>query len=202
MFSSIFGPTRSEIWHQLECQIGGRIVERGFWNGGEALVARVQNWTVTLDEYAQTMLVNTTPVVITHTRMRAPFGNPSRFRFVIHRTGLLDELGKLFGMQDVEVGEPEFDRSFILQSNDPSKVRMLFGSAELRALVQRQANIHLSIVDDEGWFGERYHPDVNVLVFDVAESIDDTARLKGLFDIFAETLDSLSRMNVGTRIYR
>ena len=77
MFSSIFGPARSEIWHQLESQIGGRIVERGFWNGGEALVARVQNWTVTLDEYAQTMLVDTTPVVIPHTRMRAPFGDPN-----------------------------------------------------------------------------------------------------------------------------
>jgi hypothetical protein len=53
-----------------------------------------------------------------------------------------------------------------------------------------------SIQDDEGWFGTKYPPTVDILVFDVAESIREVERLKGLYDVFAETLGKLSRIGV------
>ena len=55
--------------------------------------------------------------------MRAPYVNPEGFRFTIYRKGLFSDLGKLLGMQDIEVGDPEFDEAFIIKGNDESKVR-------------------------------------------------------------------------------
>ena len=47
--------------------------------------------------------------------MRAPYINPEGFRFTIYRKGFFSGLGKLLGMQDIEIGDPEFDEAFIIQ---------------------------------------------------------------------------------------
>ena len=49
---------------------------------------------MTLDTYA----VFTGKVVIVYTRMRAPYVNPSGFRFTVYRKGLFSEIGKWLGM--------------------------------------------------------------------------------------------------------
>jgi sensor c-di-GMP phosphodiesterase-like protein len=48
------------------------------------------------------------------------------FRFAIYRKGFFSDLGKLMGMQDIEVGDPEFDEAFIIKGNDESKVVRFF----------------------------------------------------------------------------
>ena len=63
---------------------------------------------------------------VTYTRMRAPYINPEGFRYTIYRKGLFSDLGKLLGMQDIEVGDPEFDEAFIIKANDEGRVRELF----------------------------------------------------------------------------
>ena len=55
--------------------------------------------------------------------MRAPYVNPEGFRFTIYRKGFFSDLGKLLGMQDIEVGDPEFDEAFIIKGNDEDRVR-------------------------------------------------------------------------------
>jgi len=75
-------------------------------------------------------------------------------------------------------------------------VQSLCSSERLRALVTVQPKFQLSIHDDEGWFGKKFPPEVDVLVFDVAENIRDIERLKGLYDVFAETLHQLSKLGI------
>src|SRR5947199_210805 len=82
----------------------------GFWGGGK-VQAHVGPWTVTLD----THVVSNGETSTTYTRMRAPYVNPDGFRFTIYRKGFFSDLGKLLGMQDIEVGDPEFDEAFILK---------------------------------------------------------------------------------------
>jgi hypothetical protein len=71
-------------------------------------------------------------------------------------------------------------------------VKKLFANDRLRALVMAQPKFQLAIHDDEGWFGTKYPPNVDVLVFDIVETIRDVQRLKGLYDVFAETLEEIS----------
>jgi len=99
-------------------------------------------------------------------------------------------------MQDIQVGHAEFDEDFVLKGNDEAKVRALCDSERLRGLVSAQPKLQLAIHDDDGWFGTKYPPAVDVLVFDIAEQIREVHRLKGVYDVFAETLSRLSEIGV------
>jgi hypothetical protein len=197
-FKSLFGPCQEEVWSALRAQIGGEIVPGSFWKG-QKLQAQAHDWPVTLDEYTVMVMAGKVHTAIPYTRMRAPFPNPGGFRFTIHRASVFSALGKILGMQDIEVGYPEFDSDFVIKSNDEDKVKTLCRSDRLRALVTEQPKFQLTIEDDDGWFGARYPADVDVLVFNVAGSIRDVERLKGLYNVFGETLHRLSEMGVAGR---
>jgi hypothetical protein len=208
----IFGPNKDEIWKQLSNEIGADFVEGGFWKGSSKVVAQVKNWTVTLDTYT----VSTGKSSITFTRMRAPYVNRDGFRFNIYRKRLLSGLGKLLGMQDIEIGGPkferleplfgvpsyldeqliesglkEFDEAFIIKSNDETKARMLFKNWKLREMIEAQPQIFFQIKDDEGWFGKKFPEGVDELYFQVVGIITDIEHLKSIYELFAETLNTL-----------
>ena len=105
-----FGPSKTEVWRQLSEAIGGRFVEGGFCKGDKVEATHAE-WIVTLDTFA----VSTGKVTIVYTRMRAPYVNPNGFRFNIYRRSVFSDVAKRFGMQDIEIGEEEFDRDFIVK---------------------------------------------------------------------------------------
>jgi hypothetical protein len=117
--------------------------------------------------------------------------NNDNFRFKVYRAGIFTELGKILGMQDIEVGHSEFDRAFVIKANDPLKVHLLFGNAEIRRLVEAQPAISLEVRDAEGWFRTSFPEEVDELYFQVGGIITDIERLKLLFELFSETLNHL-----------
>jgi hypothetical protein len=120
-----FSPSKDEVWRQLSKEIGAEFVEGGFWKGSK-VQAHVGHWTVTLDR--------NTDGESQATRLRAPYISPEGFRFTIYRKNLFSDLGKFLGMQDIEVGDPEFDEAFIIKGNDVSKVRELFANPKIRQM--------------------------------------------------------------------
>jgi hypothetical protein len=181
-----FGPSKAEIWRQLASEIGAEFVE-GKFTKSERIVAKHAKWTVTLDTFV-VMAGNT---AIPFTRLRAPFVNADGFRFQISRRNSLTEVGKFFGMQDIDIGIETFDHDFVIQGSDESKLRSLFLSTELRRLVDAQKDLKLSVKDDEGWFGSDFPEGVDELYFTTAGFIKEPERLKLMFELFATTLDRL-----------
>jgi len=180
-----FGPRKDEVWQQLSEEIGAEFLEGGFWKGSK-VQAHVGPWTVTLD-------INNDGESQS-TRIRAPYVNPEGFRFTIYRKGFFSNLGKLLGMQDIEVGDPEFDEAFIIKGNDEGKVCGLFANPRIRQMSLAQPKIRLEVKDSEGWFGPRFPDDVDESHFEVLGVIKDVERLKALFDLFAAVLDQLCRI--------
>jgi hypothetical protein len=189
VFRKAFGPSEKEIWHQLSAQTGAEYVDGGFWKSDKVQATHGQ-WTVTLDRYT----VSTGKAVIVYTRLRAPYVNPDGFRFTIYRRGLFSGVAKKFGMQDVEIGDEQFDRDFIVKGNDDGKLRALLSNARLRQLIAAQPQILFSVKDDEGYFGTSFPDGVDELHFLVTGVIKDVDRLKALYELFAETLDHLCRI--------
>lgn len=185
----LFGPSRKEIWTQLSEEMSARYVDGGFWKG-DKVQATHGEWTVTLDTYA----VSTGKATIVFTRMRAPFVNPDGFRFTVYRKGFFSDLGKLLGMQDIEIGDARFDADFIVKGSDETRVRALLSNARIRDLIARQPQIQFTVKDDEGYFGPAFPEGVDELHFSVVGVIKDIERLKLLYELFAETLDQLCRM--------
>ena len=186
---TMFGPSQKEIWRQLSAEMPATFVEGGFLKS-DKVQATHGEWTVTLDKY----VVHTGKVTIVYTRMRAPYVNPDGFRFRVYRKGVFSQIGKMFGMQDVEVGMPDFDRDFIIKGNDEGKLRQLFANPRIRELVSGQKDIDFSVKEDEGWFGPSFPEGVDELAFLVVGMIKDVERLKHLYELFGETLDELCRI--------
>lgn len=185
----MFGPSKVEIWRQLSSELGARYVEGGFAKS-DKVQATHGEWIVTLDTY----VVSTGKTVIVFTRMRAPYVNPAGFRFTVYRKGIFSGLGKMLGMQDIEIGDESFDQDFIIKGTDEARVRELLSNTKIRELIARQPEIHFTVKDDEGWFGTSFPEGVDELYFHVVGVIKDVERLKLLYELFAETLEQLCRM--------
>jgi hypothetical protein len=183
-----FGPGKEEVWQQLSQEIGAEFIDGGFWKGKKVQVD-AKPWTITLDTYTESSGEN----AVTYTRMRAPYVNPEGFRFTIYRTGVFSGLGKMLGMQDIEIGDPEFDQAFIIKGTDEAKIVNLFADVKIKQMIQAQPTIRLEVRDSEGWFGPSFPPETDELYFRVQGVIKDIARLKGLFELFVVVLEQLCR---------
>jgi hypothetical protein len=207
----VFGDGHDEVWKQLSDDLGAKFIKGGFFKDSK-VEARIKNWTVTLDTYT----VSTGKASITYTRMRAPFVNDDGFRFLIYRQSPFSAVGKLLGMQDVEVGGPkfesleplfgvpsyvdpefiessdtEFDTEFIIKSNDEEKVGRLFKPSKIRELIRSQPAIELQLKSRGGWFKRAKHKGSDELHFQVIGVITDLHRLKLLFELYGEVLSRL-----------
>jgi hypothetical protein len=189
LMREIFGPSKEEIWSQLSQEIGADYEEGGFFKQGKVVLSHRQ-WQITLDTHA----VHTGKTTVIYTRMRAPYVNRDGFRFNIYRKNILTGIGQLFGLQDLEIGDPFFDDEFIIQGEPEHLVSALLANSEIRRLIQSQRDIHFQIRDDEGLFKKSFPEGVDELYFEVIGIIKDRERLKNLFDLFAAVLDQLCRL--------
>jgi hypothetical protein len=180
----LFGPSTKTIWRQLSEEIDAKYVDG--WRGAKVQATHGE-WTVTLDSY----VVPVGKTFMHFTRMRAPYVNPEGFRFTIYRRSVFSGVGTWLGMQDIEIGDRAFDEEFVIKGTHEGRVRSLFANPELRELIAAQRSIHLTVKDDEGWFGATFPEGVDELYFAVPGLIKDVSRLKNLYELFAATLDQL-----------
>jgi hypothetical protein len=180
----LFGPSTRTIWRQLSEEIDAKYV--GGWRGSKVQATHGE-WTVTLDSY----VVPVGKSFMHFTRMRAPYVNPQGFRFTIYRRTIFSGAGTWLGMQDIEVGDRAFDDAFVIKGTHEGRVKSLFSNPKLRELIGAQPRLHLTVKDDEGWFGASFPDGVDELLFAVPGLIRNIDQLKGLYELFAATLDQL-----------
>ena len=114
----------------------------------------------------------------TWTRVFVEVRNPG---FVALRLRRRDVIDRLLRLGNAPVGDPEFDRRFMILSRQPGYVMMIFGDRSLRERML-EANIqgvHLVSSSLEVFYGrEERSPDHALMLFDatvaLAESIDRT----------------------------
>jgi hypothetical protein len=174
----------------MASDIGADYIEGG-WFKGDGVIYRHGDWSLVLDTYTVRSQNSST----TYTRMRAPFVNQNGLYFKIYREGIFSSVGKFFGMQDLETGDPYFDDSFVIKGNDPLQIRRLLSSDQLKALIREQSRITLEIRDDEGWFGPDFPDGVDELYFCRVGVMKNAVELKSLFELFSCVLDRLVRID-------
>jgi len=107
------------------------------------------------------------------------------FRFAIHREDFIDEIGKFFGMQDVVVGYPEFDKRIIIKTNSPEKVKEVFESAQVRELLQSLEHFSFGIVLHHVADSDYKEPFLELVIED---GITDVGALRKIYNAFTHVL--------------
>jgi len=179
----LFGKSKKEIWQQLAEQLDGDFV-KGKWIRPDRVEAFYEDWVVTLDTF--------TVDKATYTRIRAPYVNRDDFVFKIMRENSVHRIGKIFRMQDVEVGYPAFDKDFVIQGSDERKLQMMFANPKIRELISFQPKILLQLRREAPLFQKPIFPDdVNEIYYHVGGILKDLNQLHDLFELFSHTLDHL-----------
>src|SRR4051794_30986379 len=183
----IFGLSRKEVWNVLAAEINARHETGGWWKSDRVVANVGTSWQIVLDTYTEQHGETST----TYTRLRAPFRSRDGFRFRIYRKSIFSGLGKMLGMQDIEIGDQFFDADFIIQSDRPAQVKRLLDNVRIRNHLAAQPRVSFAVRDNEGWFGKTFPPDADELRFVAIGVIKDLDLLHGLFDLFADTLHQL-----------
>ena len=201
-WEELFGPPKEEAWKQLCAEMRADFIDGGFWKGDKVELRVADAWTVTLDVFSVLHGKRRQK----YTRLRVPFVSLDDLRFLIYRKGLFAGLGKMLGVQDIEVGEPVFDEAFVIQGNNEAKVRALFANPEIQSLLEDQPEVRFELRDNQGRFWETLPESVDVLQFQVKGVLKDVNQLKGLFYLFIEVLQELylqgtvSRLDTGVKL--
>lgn len=189
----LFGPSKSEVWGQLCDEIHANLINEGFWKG-DRVEARHNNWVIYLDTYT----VSTGKSSITYTRMRAPFINKDEFYFNIYNSNVFTDIGKMLGIEDIEVGYEPFDSEYIIRGNRIEWIKKLFSNPKIRELIKLQPKIKLEIKQSEGIFGPRFSENEGELYFVIPGVLKEISLLKGLFELFSEVLETLELIGVAS----
>ncbi len=123
------------------------------------------------------------------TNFAAKVSYATGFKFALHHEAFLDEVGKFFGMQDVVIGYPEFDKKVVVKTNDEQQVKSFFADERLRTPWQslQHFNLHTSgHTDDE---------DGIQLKLDIEDAITNMEELRSLYNGFLKVAIALDGGN-------
>lgn len=170
---------REAVWDKLSKEVGGEFINREGWAQDHVRVQHEQ-WQVTLDfnlhaGYRSEYI---------HTRFRSSL-RPSAFRLRVFHQDLIHTVGGVFGMQDLQTGDKEFDRTFVVQATDEEKGLQLFQDAVLRELMLKEPELEIRVRIPSGSTPVEGEGGCDELSVEVPEAVEDLARLRGLFDVFA-----------------
>lgn len=190
--STLMGPSRDEVWAELCQRIQAQRVDSRVWSG---VVVREHNWLILLDV---AKLPSGSGKGAAHTRIRTFYQTREPLTFTLARSNWLSNLGKRLGMRAIAVGDPDFDRAFVLRGRNAAQLRMLFSDATIRNLLLLQPDMHLYAMEGGVWMGIAQPAGTGELGFYEVGVIRDVERLVTLCALFAQMLRQLIHIGVAS----
>lgn len=140
---------RLRAWRELAAQLGlvcdtGRgafapVVVRGDYGGH----------TVTLDTYDESSGMGEDRKTQTYTRIVMPVHPPTGLRLQLSKEGVFQKVGKRFGAQDIQIGDPELDQRLIIKGQPEEWVRRLLAAESLRQPLLSAPSLDLRLEGEE-----------------------------------------------------
>ena len=120
------------------------------------------------------------------TTFSAPLSAPQDLHLSLHKEGLLDEAGKWLGMQDVEIGFPEFDKKVIIKTNNEEKIKAAFSSPFVQSVFGEMEDYSLKIKHHK--IDEREMPFLELVI---ENNVPDLEELQSIYEAFFQLLNSI-----------
>lgn len=181
---NLFG-SKENIWKSFSEQAGGIFFE-GQYGMLDGTIITYKNWKIVFDYYD----LYSGKFNERFTRVFVPIVSLDDFKFEIYNNGIIRSIEKIFGTQDIEIGIKEFDKQFILKTNNGFKLKKLLLNQQIRQLLEIQKEVNFEISNYEGiWEKETESLELSFFVKGEIKSIET---LNSLLDIFKLVLDNLT----------
>lgn len=189
--TNIIFPMVKKNWKLLAQEIQATFVEGGFWDS-DKVVLSYRNTTILLD--ARNALKKYQYI---RTRIICPFISTNEFQFSISLENAFTFAGKVFGINDIEIGDKKWDNEFYLKSNDKDKLNNFLSSNIIRKYYFDIANyetggIGIKVTNNHPFFSlQSISPYTSWIVLEREGGIADNETLKSWFNLCKITLDRL-----------
>lgn len=189
--SSVYG--WKSVWMEFADEHQGT-----FDDGQKVFVMRVsvpeKPWTITFHMHQKGI----GGAVTDSSSVYVPFKAKGSFSFDLHNRSLVGDASKVFGAQDIEVGEAEFDREYIIKGSDETAVKRIFGNARVQELIKLQPHLKLFIQDEPKELAEHgsVPPGIHVLAFKDKSAINSYERLTLVYDLMLATIEEMLKADV------
>ncbi|KQO33113.1 hypothetical protein ASF10_18725 [Flavobacterium sp. Leaf82] len=178
------------IWQEFANETNGTFKEGYSWRSDSTEI-EYKNWTIIFDNYTLWSGKYSTEL----TRVITPIILKDNFKFEIYREGFARKIEKLFGAQDIEIGYPEFDKTYTIKSNNEFKIKTLLRNKELRNLIEFQKDVNIQITNQKEIWEKELPANEFELSYFIDETISDLTVLNSLLKLFKVLLDQLSEMD-------
>ncbi|KAA5534973.1 hypothetical protein F0919_10265 [Taibaiella lutea] len=186
---------KESIWKTLAEELNGSYIQRQYDHSDKAIIS-FDKFHIIFDNYTFYRTVNLATLEATYTRIVCPFTSNGNFKFQIYRKNFLDIIGKLFGLQDIVTGHEEFDKEFIIKSNDDYKVSEFLNDSELLELIRKHGRFHIEISDQKEIWGEKLPESNYELSFYLKGKLNSIETLIQLYLIFTKLITQLSKVEI------
>lgn len=203
LFRALFGHPLIEEWKEAAAKLGAEFSEEGFGNGN---LIRYQYgpWEMILDSH----LPFSNNDVHRHSRVRVLWLADTETYLRVTPAGLLSGFNTWLGAQDLQIGDAEFDRDFVIKGNDAEKARLFFQDESLKQLIRALSGFSQMSFESHIYYAEnnpfrdrdlfvQLYPDkpylhFHELVFDCYGIVREFDNIKRMFDLCATALDHLT----------
>ena len=132
-----------ETWRRVAAELGIN-VSAGSGMSRPTLTGTLAGFPVTIDTYVVRSGKNST----TYTRYLVAYP-PMGFDLQLKREHAFSGITKMFGQQDVEIGDDLFDDAFLVKTSDPNRARALLTPSVRTGLLRMLASYGSTVVHDD-----------------------------------------------------
>jgi hypothetical protein len=132
---------RRRAWSDLAARTGLALESAGWFGLSLRVTGVYRRRLLTLDTFTRSSGRHS----VTYTRLVVTVSNTSGLGLALYEQGLLSQVGKLLGMQDIQVGDEELDRRFVIKGQPEAAIVNLltFGGLRQSLLQARSLNINV-----------------------------------------------------------
>ena len=175
------------IWEAFADEIGGEYIPRKHWNSDRTLF-HYKNFKIYFD-YFTYYTSGKASLSKTFTRVVIPYKSNDDFQFNIYEDELIFKIAKIFGFQDVKIGKEEFDKKYIIKTNNEQKLKNIFNSTTLHKKIENLENASLLISKKYGVWEEELPENEYELSFVLNYHVKDLETLTKSKDFITEFFD-------------
>jgi len=141
---------RRRAWDALASSMG-LTLEPGSFFTSPRVTGTYRRHMLTLDTFSRGSSKSRT----TYTRIVVFVDNRANLYLALYEEGVFSKIGKFFGQEDVQIGEEEIDRRFIIKSRPETFAARLVTSINLRSKLLQARSINVEVDGRELYYEQR-----------------------------------------------
>jgi len=191
IYRSIFGKDYGSVWRQFAKESKGT-----YFPGGEQKVEFLyKDHKIIFDTFTHYTSVGRSSRESEYVRAMVEFQSPDSLKLLVMPQDLIENISKLFGAQDIIIGDKAFDKNFMIKGNDEYKAQLILSDSSIKKCLLELDFIRLEISNETGLFDEKVTEGNYMLYYISDKKIKHIDDLNKMYKLFGNLINVLTKVS-------